>query len=231
MTKDEELQAFYHKQYKDLLEQQEELSWDVDYLNFLHSIQYNNPQILQEALKIPKRVRIRRTIKKDKSGVIIFGKKGDEYTFKLGISNDEIISLTECAALELFEADISENADEISAQFEKKYKNVKQNLFLKKTQLVYSKGKAEAVEKINVLKNLFSQYKPYFDDLLYVTEKLDALPDFYLKKLRAISEKTVETDIADFIKYCPHSYLTNIMEKANKVDEGEEILILSEELI
>ena len=59
--------------------------------------------------------------------------------------------------------------------------------------------------------------------------KLDSLPAHYLKLIRSIDEKTLNADFAELQKQVPHKYLTGLLNQANKVDEGEEILILAEE--
>jgi len=62
-------------------------------------------------------------------------------------------------------------------------------------------------------------------DLLTVIE-LDALPKHYLRFINQLSVNEFEK-IKEEI---PHRYIMTIIEIANQVDAGEEILILSEEL-
>ena len=75
------------------------------------------------------------------------------------------------------------------------------------------------------------QFKDYFEDLLYVIRELDSLPDGYAKQIRAVNEKFLDEDLEQMRKDISPDYLTGLIEKANHVGEGEEMLILSEELV
>ena len=231
LTKDEELRSYYREGYEKLVKKYEELSWDVEYRNLINDLRNTNPEIIEAAIKIPKRTRIKRTVKKDKKGVVVFARKGSEYTFKYGVSEDECLALGPELALKLFKAEVIERAEKVSDNFEKIYQNIKSNLFTKKTQVPYDKGRKEAIDKIIVLKDKFPQYKDYLEDLQYVLEKLDSLPQRYAKQIRGISEKHLKEDIDKFKKDVPHKYLVEIREKANRIDDEEESLIISEELI
>ena len=231
LTKDEELRSYYKEEYEKRLEMQEELSWDVEYRNLINDLRNTNPKVIEEANKIPKRTRIRRTVKKTQKGVVVFARKGSEYTFKFGDSEDECFALGPEQALKLFKAEVGEKAEKVSENFEKIYQNIKNNLFAKKTQVPYDKGRKEAIDKIIVLKDKFPQQKDYLEDLQFVLEKLDSLPLRYAKQIRAISEKHLREDIDELKKDVPHKYLIEIREKANNIDDEEESLIISEELI
>ena len=52
-----------------------------------------------------------------------------------------------------------------------------------------------------------------------------------LLEVIAADLKTLEEDFEMFKRQCPHSYLVGIIEREKKIEEGEESLILSEELI
>jgi len=231
LTPDEELDSFYKEQYRAAVKNQEEKSWDVEYLNLINSIKSGRKDILDEALKIPLRTRVRRTVKKAREGVLIFGKKGSEYTFKLGISPQESITLTSEEAIKLFDAALYEKPEPVSKEFEKIYQNLKNNLFKSKTEFLKDKGIKDAIDKINLLKDIFPPLKSYLEDLLYVLEKLDDLPTRFSRLIRAINEKNLDKDIKTLQEEIPHEYLINIINKANTIGKGEEYLILSEELI
>ncbi len=231
LTSDEELESFYKEEFRKSIAEQEKESWDVKYINFLNSIKKNQKEIVEESLKLPKRVRIKRTIKKGKNGVIIFGKKGDDYIFKLGISPNECISINSVDALKIFEAEISEKPEKVSKDFELIYKYAKDNLFVKKIDIPYDRGIVEAINKIDVLIEKLPHKKVYLEDLRYVLKSLDALPDRFSKQIRAISEKTLDKDLNALEKEVTHQYLMEIMERARQVEDKEEALILAEELI
>lgn len=232
LTDEEEIEPFLAKQFKEATEEGEH-SWDTKYLDELKHLQAHQPEIVREAKAIPKRVRIQRTVNKDKSGVIVFGKKGANYVFKYGDSPNEesVLALGAIDGLKLFEAEVSEKAKDTSKGFEIIYQNVKQLLFRKKTQIPSDTGRRLTLEKLIWLRDNVVDKKDYFIDLLRVVEELDALPDHYEKVVRAVDERTLQNDITHLMKLVPHAYLTDVINKAQAIDEGEESLILAEELI
>ena len=230
LTSDEELESFFEERYKEARRSEDELSWDVNYRNLLNKIKNSEPEILEKARNLPPKIRIRRTVHKDKKGVLVFAKKGSQYVFKLGNANG-IHSLNPFDALKLFEAKVSEKSRKESEKFEDVYQNIKRFLFSKKTEVPYDAGRAEAINKVDWLIENVPSTKDYLGDLKFVTKNLDSLPDHFAKKIRAISDKNTIIQLNDLKKIITHKYLITLREKANRIEQGEESLILSEELI
>ncbi|GBD96117.1 ATP-dependent helicase HepA [bacterium BMS3Abin06] len=231
LTKDEELQSWFAKQFQETFSNQEELSPETKYENFIKKLRVSGPGIIDEAMNISRRSRIRRRVEKDRSGVIVFGKKGEEYVFKYGSKKGESISIGVAEALRLFEADMPEEAKKTSDSFGPIYDDIKKNLFARKTEVSMDRGKTEAIQKVEALKGKLPTKRDYLEDLLYVVRDLDALPDRYAKLIRAIDIKTLKEDMKELEKEVPHKYLIDIIDREKKIDEGREVLILSEELI
>ena len=231
LTKDEELESYFAKQVREVLKNEEELSPEAKFENYIKNLRTSQPEVIDQAMSIPKRCRIKRTVKKDRSGVVIFGKKGEEYAFKYGTKSEECVSLGAANVLRLFEASVSENGEKPSAHFEKIYAEMSKRLFSKKTEVAMDRGKTDAINKAEALRAKFPEKKDYLEDLLYVMRELDALPDRYAKFIRAIDLKNIADDFKELQKEVPHKYLVNIIEREKQIDEGKESLILSEELI
>jgi superfamily II DNA or RNA helicase len=231
LTKDEELRSYFYQKYNEALKLQEQESWDTKYQDDLYYLKKSQPDLIEKALTIPKRSRIQRTEKKSKSGVIIFGEKAEDYTFRLGISETESVALSVEEAFELFAAEISEKSKEVSKAFEKIYQQTKDNMFISKTQVSTSGKKGEAINKIGLLKELIPEKKDYLSDLYFVAKELNSLPDGVFTMIRQIDEESLNEDVEDLMKLVTHSYLAKIIKTANKIDEGTETLILAEELI
>src|SRR3989339_522717 len=205
LTRDEDLKSFYREQYEKLLKD-DERSWDVEYRNLLTSLRSGRPELIAQADNIPPRTKIRRTVSKGnacasavtrasghqtaKNGVLVFAQKGGEFTFSFGPNPQESCSISPEDALKLFEAKPEEKPQPLSKTFEPIYKNIKQNLFARKTQVPFDKGKRDAADKVRALKDKLPARRDYLEDLLTVMEKLDSLPAHYLKLIRAIDEKT-----------------------------------------
>lgn len=232
LTKDEELRSFFVEKFREEMKEQESKeSWDAKYLNELSKLKSQNPELIRQAIELPRRVRIKRTEETPTKGVIVFGKKGFDYIFKIGTSPTEFATLNAREAIELFKASPNEKAEPVSSAFENIYQTVKANLFLKKCEVALDKGKRETIDKIRFLIDKKVGDQDYLKDLLFVVSELDSLPELYHKQIRRISDKTLDKDLNQLMTDVPHSYLMDLIKKSESIDEAEEHLILAEELI
>lgn len=226
LTSEEELKSFFNEVYIKEFEKSEERSWDAKYKDYYLQLVDSNSELLKFALQIPKRTRIGR--KSDNfSGVLVFGKKGNDFVFRLGISPDVTKPLSPEEALSMFEANFTEKSFEVTDQFEPLYEKVKSDLFKRNTQVPNEKLKREVLDRLEVIQQSSTgNLKDYISDLVDVIN-LDGLPRLYLKFINQL-----KTEQAASIpeKIAPH-YISTILKSARSVDEGEELLILSEEFI
>jgi len=230
LTPEEELKSFYKDEYNKARQTENQESWETKYLLKLSEI---DKSILQQALsKIPLKTKIRRTIKKDLKGVLVFAKKGTDYIFKLGGDNLDIKLLDRLESLQLLEASKSENPEKVSKNFNTLYQGIKKNLFrtIEKTKLDRSDG--DVYDKLSKLLEIYPNEKDYLEDLEYVAKDLKSLSDGYAKYIRNINLDDEKEDIIeDLKKEVSWVYLRKIIKTANDIDEGEECLIVAEELI
>lgn len=231
LTKDEELQSFFAEQFRRDMAEQEELSPEAPYENLIRNLRSAQPALIEEAMKVPKRCRIGRTALKDRPGVLVFGKKGQEYAFKFASQHTEPTSLSASEALDLFEAQITENAEPVSKAFHPVYAAVKEKLFSRKTAVALDKGKRDTIQKIEAIKDRLPDKKDYLEDLLHVVRELDGLPERCGRQIRAVEWKNLEGDFTDLTRQIPHQYLSDIIDRQRQIEEGKESLIVSEELI
>ncbi len=230
LTGDENLESFFREQYEREQAVQEERSWDVDYKNLLYHLKAHQPDLIQQARALPHRSRVARTESKAETGVLIFGRKGDDYKFRLGKADQEI-SLSAETALALFEAEVGEKPAAVSETFEKIYQQLKSSLFERKTQVNSDKGKRDALNLVEALLAVTTKHKDYLRDISLVIRTLDALPDYFLKKIRNLELKSPDTAIDKLKQELPGAYLSVMLETARKIEEGDEAIILSEELM
>jgi superfamily II DNA or RNA helicase len=226
LTSEEELKSFFTEVYKKELQQSEERSWDTKYKDYYLNLKDTKSDLLKYALEIPKRTRIGRLSDKQ-SGVMVFGKKGNDFVFRLAGSPKESHLLPPEEAIKLFEAAYSENPVKVSENFEMLYEKVKTDLFKRNTQVPNEKLKRDVLDRLEVIKQKCEgNLKDYLSDLTDVIH-LDGLPRHYLKFLNQVRTGAAETIPQ---KIAPH-YISAILKSARSVDEGEELLILSEEFI
>lgn len=232
LTRDEELRSFFAEKFREEMKEQEEKeSWDAKYLNELNHIKAIDRAIYLKAIELPRRIRIKRTQETAEKGVLVFGKKGSDYIFKFGNAPGNYFTLNARDAINLFRADVNEKAESISPAFEEIYQAVKAGLFTKKNEVALDKGKRETIDKLRYLITENIGNADYLKDLLFVVLELDSLPELYHRQIRRISAKKLDKDLKQLIIDVPHTYLTDIIQKADKIDEAEEHLILAEELI
>ncbi len=231
LTSDEELNSYFADKYINAEKDSDKLSWDAPFLDELEKIKILKPDLIKKALTIPERTRIRRGVKKEYRGVILFGKKGKDTVFKLGLNDKDILNLKIGEALKLFFADPFEQSEKVSDKFENIYKNVENKLFQRSSQIEMDKGKRDTLKNLNHLLKSIPEHKDYLEDLIYVVEKLDGLIEYHKKFIRTLNINHVEESLEKIKDEISHEYLIGIIDKAGRIEDAREMLILSEELI
>ena len=229
LTEDEDIESFYQDEFKKAEFDENRESWDTPYRRELEKVEQ---EILDKAEELPKRTRISRTIKKDRQGVLIFAKKGNDYLFKLA-EGDECLLLGAAEALKLFQAEIIEKAQVVSDDFEPIYQKLLANLFKQTTATKLDNTDRNTIEKISALINLYPEDKGYLDDLMYVMRDLESLTKEdakYLRNIKIDKNKKDRQIMTELKQQISHSYLAGIIKKASEIEEGRESLIITEEL-
>ncbi|MDD2300650.1 MAG: helicase-related protein [Proteiniphilum sp.] len=231
LTKEEQLVSYFHEQYQKIMMEQEAESWDAPYLNEYNHICSGKPDLLQKARDIQHRSRLQRTQTKEKKGVIVFGKKGEDFAFRLGLDPSDSITLSPQEALSLFHASESEKPQCVSDSFDAIYQNAKANMYVKQSITAQTGKRAKTLNKLKAMIGATPLYKDYLQDLYSVAKDLNSLPDGVYHSINQIHADTLNSDVESLMKLVPHSYLNTIILAARKIDDGAETLILAEELI
>jgi hypothetical protein len=223
LTKDEEIQSYFLEQYRKEMAKSEEVSWDVKYQKLLNAAK--GTEVFEEAMQLPHRARTGRSVEKPRSGVLMFGKKGNDFVFKLGNSEGLVIQLTAEEAIGLFEAEMSEKPATLSELFEPAYQVTKSHLFSSDVQDKNEKARIEAMQKVKVMLNRKALPTDYLKDLMKVIQN-DGLSGYelrFINKLKPAEYHKLPDQIDEY-------YINRIIETYNHVDDGEESIILAEEL-
>lgn len=223
LTSDEQLHAYFKERYQAELAKSEERSWDTRYRNLLNELK--GTEVYAEALQIPHRARIGRSVEKPKSGVLLFGKKGNDFVFKMGSDTVcEPTMLTSEEALNLFEATLEEAPVAVNDQFDKIYQHVKKHLFRNGTTDEKERSRLEAVDKLKFWKKGKVLPQDYLEDLLRIIQN-DGLTGEEIRFINKLTPKNVN----HLLERIPEEYLNRVVNKMNKVEEGDETLILAEQ--
>jgi superfamily II DNA or RNA helicase len=223
LTKDEEVQAYFKKRYRKEFARSEESSWDTPYRKLLNELK--GTEAYEKALQMPHRARTAREIKKPQQGVLLFGKKGNDFVFKIGSKSIASVMISAEEALSLFAAEREEEPVDLSKDFDKVYQKVKSALFSSDVKDRNEKDILNAVSKIKVLQKNRLLSVDYLFDLISVV-KADALSGFEIRFINQLALK----DATKLPQKITAEYLARIILTQNRVDDSEETLILSEEL-
>ena len=179
-----------------------------------------------EALKITHRAKSGRDCDKPIKGVLLFGKKGNDFVFKIGNkATDDPQLLTAEQALTLFEANESEEPQKVSDKFDAVYQNIKSKLFRGTSSDKNEKEKLKAMDKLKHIKATQSLDADYIEDLIRVVES-DGLSGFEIRYINSLTPK----DYCRLPKEIDQNYLNRIISTSNSIVDGDEVLILAEEL-
>lgn len=223
LTKDEEVQSYFVERYKKEFAKSEEASWDNEYRRQLNELK--GTDIYKAALEIPHRAKTGRKIYKSQEGVLIFGKKGNDFVFKISKTEHNVVSLTAEEALSLFKAEQIEQPFNVSKDFDKIYQNLKAHLFKNETKDRNEKERLNALAKIKLVSKSNILNKDYIKDLIQVIMS-DALSGYELRYINKLMPK----DYAKLSIGIKQDYLNRIISTCNKIDDGEESVILTEEI-
>ncbi|EKC67067.1 helicase domain-containing protein, partial [human gut metagenome] len=136
----------------------------------------------------------------------------------------EPIMLTSEEALNLFEATLEEAPVAVNDQFDKIYQHVKKHLFRNGTTDEKEKSRLEAVDKLKVWKKNKTLPQDYLEDLLRIIQN-DGLTGEEIRFINKLTPKNV----SHLLERIPEEYLNRVVNKMNKVEEGDETLILAEQ--
>jgi superfamily II DNA or RNA helicase len=223
LTKEEDLQAYFKDRYRKEFARSEETSWDTPYRKLLNSVK--GTEVYDQAMEIPHRARTARNVDKSKKGVLMFGRKGDDFVFKIGDTMTTPVMIPAEEAIALFEAEKDEKPVDLSHGFDVVYQKVKASLFSGDVTERNEKDLLNALAKIKILMKNQLLPKDYLSDLIQVI-KADALSGYEIRYINQLAPKDAEK----LPLQISTEYLARIINSQNKVDDNEETLILSEEL-
>ena len=221
LTSDEECYAFFRDRYRAEIEHSETESWDTQYRHLLESVKGTDEY--NEALQIPHRARTGRIVDKPLKGVILFGKKGEDFVFKISNGDGEPTMLSAEEALKLFEALPDEKPFATTEDFDRLYQQVKLLLFRSDTKSRNDKNILRAIQKLNAIKIKLPE--DYYSDLLAALDA-EALSGYEVRFINQMKP----SEIQKLFKEIPADYLMRLLEAQAKVGEGNETLIITEEL-
>ena len=223
LTKDEQLQSFFAQQYKDLINKDEQQSWDTEFRAELNTLM--GTEEMKEALKLPLRTKIRRRTSLLQEGVLVFAKSGNDFVFKMSDSYGTAQDITAGKAFNLLKTNKEEKAIAVSDSFDTVYGIVTKSLFNTNVESDTEKQKRDALDKIRVIIQLKSCPIGYLEDLKTAIE-YDAVPGCTLRAINRLKPKEYST----LTEIVCNDYIQKLLQIYDTIGQGKKTLIFAEEI-
>ena len=224
LTSDEELQSFMSEQYKRLMSEQESESWDTPYRALLDKLEKS--PVMKEALELPTRSKVHRLVAGETpSGIIAFAKKGNDYVFKIATEEGEINDISPEEAFGYIKAEEREKGYSLSASFNSYFHKLKESLFVHESDGEQAKTKRDALERVRIIRGTGVCQGAYIEDLITAIEH-DTLSGYSLRRINQLKQ----AEYALLPTIVESSYVQAALNSLDKVSNGNEVLIIAEEM-
>ena len=162
--------------------------------------------------------------------MFLFMQKKEKNLFRFVDAKLERIDLPIEKYLEILKAKEDEIPHVVTENFDSKYRSVTENLFNNNYITALDIRKRKSIETLKMcIEKCSRKYKEYLEDLIKVIQEYDDLPGGYLKRINRISKKTAEKEVEELTKEITHEYISKSFEKADRIDQEKEHIIISEE--
>jgi len=223
LTKDEQLQSFFAEQYKNLVKNDEKLSWDTEFRTELDAV--INSDEMKAALNIHLRSKIRRRTSLDKEGVLVFAKRGKDFVFKWAEKGKEPQDIDAQEAFQILKTNKEEKPFLLSETFETTYNQAKKSLFTEENEGESEKQKREALDKIRLMLQKKACPSDYLEDLK-TTIEYDAISGFHLRDINRLKPK----EYCSLPEKVNNDYIQKTLQTYDSIGQGTKTLILAEEI-
>jgi len=223
LTSEEKLHSYFSDQYKKIIAADESESWDVKYRRQLEEVK--GLPIMKEALSLPLRCKVRRQTHLPEKGVLVFAKRGNDFVFRFGRNERNIVDTTPEEAFKLMDAELEEKPYEVSKQFSSIYEAIKNELFVSESEGDTEQTKRRALDKIRLIIQMKGCNLDYLKDLKIAVEH-DAISGYSLRQINRL--KTADySSLPDKIS---HDYLQKVLHTYDNISHGIETMIHAEEI-
>jgi len=224
LTTDESINSYFAKEIREL--EKQESSWDVEYLNDLNDIKTNKPEIYEEALNLPKRVRTK-ILNAEFNGTLIFTRKNHLLNFEL-VKEDELFNISAREGLNYFKSMCSHKYDKVDKKLEEYLKLFRNRKPTDSVRL--SRAEREFLSGVEYLISRNFDEKNYLDDLRKVIKSL-MLPKYLVRQGNDLIKGILQekTGFEKLKKLIPHEYVKRMISKfTNENREDAEIILIEE---
>ena len=228
LTGDEKPQRLLTEFVDGARDDSEQISWDT-----VHRANYSkisgNAELMDRAQKIPRRARVLRK-GRGKSGVIVFGKKGDQSIFTIAAGGDSPKVIGREEAIDYFVAEPNEKSYEVVDRFSSVFKLAREELFARHPLSAIRGRRQEVLAILRAMRKEISAEDGYYVDLIKVIKDFDDVSEGSLREIMRIKLDDIEAAHAELQKIAPGQFVKNVIDKVQRTEEGLELVLLSEEM-
>ena len=223
LTHDEQLQSFFAEQYKNLIHNDEKLSWDSEYRTELNAL--IGTKDMDEALKIHPRSKIRRRTSLSEEGMLVVAHKKDDLVFLFVEPEKKPQVIYAEKAFRLLKTDSEEKAYPLSDRFDDTFILAKKALFAVENEGENEKQKREALEKVLLMIQKKACDLDFLEDLKTAIQR-DAISGFHLREINRLKPK----EYARLPEIVSSDYIRKMLQTYDNLEPGAKTLILVEEI-
>jgi superfamily II DNA or RNA helicase len=230
LTPDEDVQSFFKDEYQRTDGAKEDLNWDAIHLEAFEQAK-TDKNLMIEVKGIPRRTRIARiSTDNEKDEAIVFSKKGDNILFLLTKENEETALLSTQEGLSLFKADRDEVGKDLSSNFPNLFGNAWQKLAEKHPLPEIRGRRSDAIKMLEALRLALPSADSYCSDLIKIISKYDDVSEGTLKDIANADSKDLKACFLRIQKFVPESFIKNVLERIQRMEDEAEVILLAEEL-
>ncbi len=229
LTLDEDVQTFFKDEFNRTEGSQDQLSWDSVYIEDYETA-VKDSNVMSLVTKIPRRTRIGRP-KMGESRGVVFSKRGSQTIFITASADEPSEIIMADKGLEYFKADKNSESVEISPKFPELFAFAKEKLYEKHPMPEIRGRRKDALKLIEAIRTAAPSGESYCTDLARIISKYDDVSDGTLKDIAQIREKDPEVALKKIQEYVPDSFVRNILNRIQRMDEDQDVILLAEEFL
>jgi superfamily II DNA or RNA helicase len=231
LTPDEDVQTFFKDEFARTEGSTEDLNWDAIHLEAYEQAKTNG-KIMEEVKDIPRRTRIaRKNSSLANNKAIVFTKKNQNILFITAEGDKEPKLLSTQEGLNIFKADNIEENAELTANFPNLFNFALEKLIEKHPLPAIRGRRSDAIKLVEALRISLPAAESYCSDLIKVISKYDDVSEGALKDIANVNLKELEKSFADIQKIVPESFIKNVMDRIQRMEEQVEVILLAEEIL
>jgi superfamily II DNA or RNA helicase len=231
LTPEEDVQTFFKDEFARTEGSTEDLNWDAIHLESYEQAKSNN-KLMEEVKDIPRRTRIARKYSNtSRNKAIVFTRKNQNILFITTEEGSEPRLLSSQEGLSIFKAEIDEENTELTVNFPNLFNFALEKLIEKHPLPAIRGRRSDAIKLLEALRSALPNAESYCSDLIKVISKYDDVSEGALKDIANVSLKKIEDSFIELQKIVPESFIKNVMDRIQRMEEHVEVILLAEELL